>query len=72
MKIKAFGKMVSREKAYQIIINDKICDTCDARNTEVLEELLFEGWAGLINWTDKNLEDYIDVLSIENQPDGKI
>ena len=72
MKIKAFGKLVSREQAYQIIINDKICDICHARNTDTLEDLLMFGWVSLEKWTDEELEEYIGELLIENQPDGNI
>lgn len=72
MKIKAFGKQVSREQAYQIIINDKISDICHARNTDTLEDLLMFGWVSLEKWTDKELEEYISELLIENQPDGEI
>ncbi len=72
MKIKAFGKLVSREKAYQIIINDKIGDICHARNTDTLEDLLMFGWVSLEKWTDEELEEYIGELLIENQPDGNI
>lgn len=66
MKIKAFGKMVSREKAYQIVINDKINDICNARNTDTLEDLLMFGWVSLEKWTDTELEEYISELLIEN------
>ena len=72
MKITAFGKKVSRDEAYQIIINDKICDICHARNTDTLEDLLMFGWVSLEKWTDKELEEYISELLIENQPDGEI
>ncbi|MDQ3008007.1 MAG: hypothetical protein M3Q81_00230 [bacterium] len=71
MQIKAFGEQVSRQKAYEVIINDRISDICHSRNTEILADLLVEGWAGLIHWDDKDLEEYIGTLSIENQPDGK-
>jgi len=72
MKIKAFGKKVSREKAYQIIINDKICEIVYASNSDTLEDLLMNGWEALEKWSNKDLEDFIDELCIENQPDGKI
>ena len=72
MKIKAFGKLVNRTKAYEIIINDKICDICHANNTESLEDLLMFGWVSLEKWTDRELEEFISELCIENQPDGKI
>jgi hypothetical protein len=72
MPIKAFGKTVSRDKAYKIIINDKICDICHARNTDTLEDLLMFGWKSLKKWTDQELEDFISELLIENQPNGKI
>jgi hypothetical protein len=72
MKIKAFGKMVSRDEAYQIIINDKIADIVHANNSDTLEDLLMFGWVSLEKWTDKELEEYISELLIENQPNGKI
>jgi hypothetical protein len=72
MKITAFGKKVSRDKAYQIIINDKIADICHARNTDTLEDLLMFGWVPLEKWTDKELEEYISELLIENQSNEKI
>lgn len=72
MKIKAFGKMVDREQAYKIIINDKIADICHVRNTDTLEDLLMFGWVSLEKWTDKELEEYISELLIENQPEGKV
>lgn len=72
MKIIAFGKKVSREKAYQIIINDKVSDIVYASNSDTLEDLLMNGWEALEKWSDKELEEYIDALLIENQPNGKI
>jgi hypothetical protein len=71
-KILAFGKLVNRNKAYEIFINDKICDICQAKNTESLEDLLMFGWVSLEKWTDKELEEHISELLIENQPEGKI
>jgi hypothetical protein len=70
--IKAFGKMVDREKAYQIIINDKMNEVVYARMYEMFEDLLMSGWQGLYYWTDKELEEYISELLLVNQPDGKI
>lgn len=72
MSITAFGKKVSRDKAIDIIINDKINEICYARMYETLELLLFHGWKGLENWTNQDLEEYIDGLCIENQPGGTI
>jgi len=72
MKITAFGKKVSREEAYQIIINDKVCDIVYASNSDTLEDLLMNGWKALEKWSDKELEEYISNLLIENQPNGKI
>jgi hypothetical protein len=72
MPIKAFGKTVSRDKAYEIIISDKVCDICHARNTDTLEDLLMFGWKSLEEWTDQELEEFISELLIENQPNGKI
>lgn len=71
-KIKAFGKMVSRDKAYDIIINDMLCDIVYAHNTDTLKYLLMDGWDSLEKWTDQELEDFIDRMCIENQPNGKI
>lgn len=67
-KINAFGKKVSREDAYKIIINDYIGDIVYAQNTSVLEFLLIEGWPSLKEWSDKELEEFISELLIENQP----
>lgn len=67
-KINAFGKKVSREDAYKIIINDCIANIIDAQNTDFLEFLLMEGWISLEKWSDKELEDFISELFDENQP----
>lgn len=72
MSITAFGKKVSRDKAIDIIIKDKVNEYCYAQCTEGLEHLLFYGWTALDDWTDADLEEYIDGLCIENQPGGKI
>ena len=72
MKITAFGKKVSRDEAYQIIINDKIADIVYASNSDTLEDLLMFGWVSLEKWIDKELEEYISELLIENQPNGEI
>lgn len=72
MPIKAFGKTVSRDKAYEIIINDRVGDICHAHNSDSLEDLLMFGWKSLEKWTDQELEEFIDQLLIENQPNGKI
>jgi hypothetical protein len=72
MKITAYGKKVSREKAYQIIINDKVCDIVHASNSDTLEDLLMNGWEALEKWSDKELGEYISNLLIENQPNGEI
>ena len=42
--IKAFGKLVSREKAISIIINDKVCEICYASCEDTLRDLLRFGW----------------------------
>jgi len=67
-KINAFGKKVSREDAYKIIINDYIVDIVYAQNTDVLEFFLMNGWPSLEEWSDKELEEFISELLIENQP----
>jgi len=72
MKIKAFGKLVSREDAYRMIINDVIADFVYAGNSDSLEEMLICGWKSLDKWTNQELEDHISELLIENQPNGKI
>ena len=72
MSIKAFGKSVSRNKTYKIIINDKIGDICHANNTESLDNLLMFGWKSLEEWTNNELEEFINELLIENQPNEKI
>lgn len=72
MTITAFGKKISREKAFQIIVNDKISEVVHASNSDTLEDLLMNGWKSLEKWTDKELEDYISTLLVDNQPNGKI
>jgi|GEM_PF-1218668 len=71
LKIRAFGKMVDRDEAYQIIINDKLCEFVYAANTDGLEDLLLYGWKSLEEWSDQELEDFIDELCVENQPGGQ-
>jgi len=67
--IKAFGKKVTREEAYQIILNDYICNIVYAQNTDTLEFILIEnGWEPLTEWCDKELEKLIEGLCVENQP----
>lgn len=70
--INAFNKKVTREQAYQIIINDFITYIVYARNTDGLEDILLDGWKSLESWTDAELEEFISNLCIENQPGGKI
>lgn len=72
MKINAFGKKVSREKAYEIITNDFISDIVHASNHDSLEDLLMSGWKPLEEWSDIELEEFIEELLIENQPKGRI
>ena len=67
-KIKAFGKLVDRDKAHQIIVNDWLCSVCYAGITDALVELLHNGWKPLDEWSDEELEDYIDGLCVEAQP----
>lgn len=69
--ILAFSKYVSREKAIEIIINDYIGNICHARNTNILEYILLYGWDGLNEWSNKQLEEFISELLIENQPNKK-
>lgn len=70
--IKAFGREVSRDKAYEIIINDFVGEICHSRNTDRLRDLLIGGWESFEKWSDLKLEDFIEDLLIENQPSGKI
>ena len=72
MKIKAFGKKVSRDEAYQIIINDFIVSIVYSHNSDVLSFLLTHGWKPIDEWSDEDLEDYIAELAKENQPDERI
>lgn len=71
-KIKAFGKYVSREQAYKIIINDKIGEIHQADDGDILGDLLMYGWTALTEWTDEDLETWICELCVENQPNEKI
>lgn len=71
MKINAFGKDVTRDKAIQIIIDDFIACIVHAQMSDVLEEMLFCGWKSLDKWTNYELEDYISGLCEQNQPQCK-
>ena len=71
-KINAFGKKVTREEAYQIILNDYICSIVYSQNTKHLEFILIDnGWEPLTEWKDEELEEVISGMSIENQPTKK-
>jgi hypothetical protein len=70
--ITAFGKKVNREKAYKIIFNEYVCAIAYSRNYSELEDLLMEGWKSLEEWSDKELEEFIEGLCVANQPGGKI
>jgi len=69
MKIKAFGKTISREKAYDLIINEQVCCFVYATNLKELEELLMVGWKALPDWSDEELKLFVDTLCLENQPE---
>ncbi|MFA5762670.1 MAG: hypothetical protein WC931_03740 [Bacilli bacterium] len=69
-KIKAFGKLVDRDQAHQIIVNDRVCEICYAGFENALRDLLLDGWKPLDEWSDEELEHYIEGLCPENQPDG--
>jgi len=71
-KIKAFGKLVDRDEAAQIIINDRVCEICYAGFEDALRDLLLDGWKALDEWSDEDLENYIDGLCPENQPGGAV
>jgi len=65
--ITAFGKKVSREDAYDIIINDYICKIVYSGDSDELVEILSRGWDSLEKWSDGELNVFIDGLDIENQ-----
>ena len=66
--INAFGKIVTREEAYQIILYDMVAEIAFARCCTGLKEVLMYGWKPLPTWSDQELEDFIGNLSVENQP----
>lgn len=68
MSIKAFGKTISRDEAYQLIVNDYISNIIHAHNTDILEDIIVSGWKGIDEWSDKSLEELLADFCIENQP----
>lgn len=66
--ITAFGRKVTRCEAQKIVINDYISAICHAGMEEVLRNLLTDGWTPLDEWTDLELEEFIDRLCEDNQP----
>lgn len=67
MKVKAFGKMVSRKQAYKIIIYGTINEMVHGNMYEVVEDLLVYGGLGFKYWTSKDLEEYICNLRYKRQ-----
>ena len=66
--IKALGKNISRDKAYNLIIKDYIDNIIHTHNDEVLEDILINGFKGLTEWSDKNLETFINDVCVFNNP----
>ena len=64
--IKAFGKTVSRDEAYEIIINNKINEICRRQKSENLYYMLMFGWESLVKRTNKELERFIKEHLIED------
>lgn len=58
--IKAFGKFVDREAAYEIILNYWTCCLFCPEDLNALNPLLFGGWKPFKEWTDTELEDFIE------------
>jgi hypothetical protein len=67
--IKAFGREVNRADAYEVIFHDWLHCIFHAWCADDLKGLWFDGWKALPEWTDQELEDYIDTLCAGNQPD---
>lgn len=69
MKINAFGKKISRDEAYELTVCYKFCEICNFRDHESLCDLMMSGLPSLEEWSDKDLEEYISTISVENLPD---
>jgi len=66
--IAAFGRMVTRREAQEIVVNDLVAEICHAGMEEVLRNLLTNGWTPLDEWTDQELEEFLAGLCEDNQP----
>ena len=74
-KFHALGRELSREQAYEVIINDWIADVCEAGNSFGLRLLLLDGWVSLRARTDEDLQDQLDTvierpLRVEDEADA--
>lgn len=70
-KFKVFGKLVDREEAEQKIKNEIIGDIVGSSNDCYLDQILTCGWTAMYKWSDKEIQDSLDELEIENQWDWK-
>jgi hypothetical protein len=61
-KFHALGRELSREQAYEVIVNDWIADVCEAGNSFGLRLLLLDGWVSLRLRTDEDLQDLLNTL----------
>lgn len=66
-KFKVFGTMVDRKEAEQKIKNEIIGDIVGGNNDYYLDQILTCGWTAMHKWGDKEIQDFLDELEIENQ-----
>ena len=57
-----FGKQLTRDEAEDMIYKDKLAEIVYARCYDALETIVFEGWKGVIEWSDKDLQEALDQL----------
>ena len=69
--IKALGRMVDREAAYEAIETYWIACLYCPQDIHALRGMLFSGWKPLKEWTDAELQAFVDEFcDEEHQRDG--
>lgn len=67
-EITVWGEKITRKRACEIIVTDHINVICGAGMEDMLVNILMLGWKGLEEWTNQELETYInEELDKENQ-----
>jgi len=69
--IRELNKLVDRKAAYEIIVDYWTCCLYCPEDLHALHALLFSGWKPLGEWTDAELENFIEeVCDEEHEQDG--